>query len=115
MYNLNIFSVITVINIARLLCIQGQYSQTVPDWCQMSKCMHVYDNKCTYTFVIEKEIPSKHKSSLISLFKIHISFSAGVKEKNFWFLGLLPLNAIFIVMFWTNKPKLLFIINPLRI
>lgn len=64
--------------------------------------------------IFKKEIPSKHKSSLISLFKILISFSAGVKEKNFWFLGLLPLNAIFIVMFWTNKPKLLFIFNPLR-
>lgn len=33
--------------------------------------------------IFKKEIPSKHKSSLISLFKIHISFSAGVKEKNF--------------------------------
>lgn len=64
--------------------------------------MYLYMGSVT---IFKKEIPSKHKSSLISLFKIHISFSAGVKEKNFWFLGLLPLNAIFIVMFWTNQQK----------
>lgn len=64
MYNLNIFSVITVINIARLLCIQAQYSQTVPDWCQMSKCMHVYDNKCTYTWVL---LPFSKKKFQVSI------------------------------------------------
>lgn len=79
-------------------------------------CMYMITNELIHGFFYHsKKIPSKHKSSSISLFKIHISFSAGVKEKNFWFLGLLPLKAIFIVMFWTNKQKLLFIFNRLHI
>lgn len=68
-----------------------------------------------FVIIFKKEILSKYKSFLILLFKIYISFLVGVKEKNFWFLGLLLLNVIFIVMFWINKLKLLFIINFLCI
>lgn len=83
--------------------------------------MYVYNNKCIYimymgfVIIFKKEILSKYKSFLILLFKIYISFLVGVKEKNFWFLGLLLLNVIFIVMFWINKLKLLFIFNFLCI
>lgn len=68
-----------------------------------------------FVIIFKKEILSKYKSFLILLFKIFISFLVGVKEKNFWFLGLLLLNVIFIVMFWINKLKLLFIFNFLCI
>lgn len=55
-----------------------------------------------FVIIFKKEILSKYKIFLILLFKIYISFLVGVKEKNFWFLGLLLLNVIFIVMFWIN-------------
>lgn len=70
----------------------------------LNVCMYMIINEFIYGFFYYlKKILSKYKSFLILLFKIYISFLVGVKEKNFWFLGLLLLNVIFIVMFWINK------------
>lgn len=57
---------------------------------------------------------NKHKSLLFSLFKIYISFSAGVKEEKFGLIsGIVSINSV--VIFWTHKQKLLFVFNLLYI